>query len=309
MRRELTHSDVKLASTVLLAFIIAGCSLTLPFAGSVSSNGPAFSITNTSTSNLLGGPNGIVGASDGAGYGVLGISKIGIGVNGRGGDTGVFGTSGSVGVHGISEGSGIGVIGGTNTGTGVYGESGTGTAVQAAIILGGAGNLFVGCVGPLAVCLQNMFRVDSTGKVFANGGYVTGGADVAEFIQASDSLQPGDVAEVDPNYPDRFRRSGTPNSTAVAGVISTDPGVTLNAKDAASSATDTRPQLALVGRAPVKVSTENGPIHPGDLLVASSIPGHAMRAPDEPAPGAVIGKALGRLGSGTGVIQMLLMLR
>jgi len=94
----------------------------------------------------------------------------------------------------------------------------------------------------------------------------------------------------------------------VAGVISTNPGASLGAVDPAG-AENTGPQLALVGTVPVKVSAENGAIRPGDLLVASSTPGHAMRAPANPAPGTVIGKALGNLESGTGIIQMLAMLR
>ena len=39
----------------------------------------------------------------------------------------------------------------------------------------------------------------------------------------------------------------------------------------------------MVGRVPVKATAENGAIRPGDLLVASAIPGHAMRGPANPA--------------------------
>jgi hypothetical protein len=65
----------------------------------------------------------------------------------------------------------------------------------------------------------------------------------------------------------------------------------------------------MVGVVPVKASAENGPIHPGDLLAASSIPGHAMKADPNPAVGTVIGKALEGLDEGTGVIRMLVMLQ
>ncbi len=82
----------------------------------------------------------------------------------------------------------------------------------------------------------------------------------------------------------------------------------MNAHEPASTG-NTGPQLALVGRVPVKVSAENGAIVPGALLVASSTAGHAMRAPTNPAPGTIIGKALGVLSEGTGVIEMLVMLR
>ena len=66
--------------------------------------------------------------------------------------------------------------------------------------------------------------------------------------------------------------------------------------------------LAVVGIVPCKVSAENGPIRPGDLLVTSSTPGHAMRDRD-PAVGTVLGKALEEMPSGTGVIKVLVTLQ
>jgi hypothetical protein len=66
--------------------------------------------------------------------------------------------------------------------------------------------------------------------------------------------------------------------------------------------------LAVVGIVPCKVTAENGAISPGDLLVTSSTPGHAMRD-DDPTVGTVIGKALGSLGVGEGVIDVLVTLQ
>ncbi len=61
---------------------------------------------------------------------------------------------------------------------------------------------------------------------------------------------------------------------------------------------------------PCKISAENGPIQAGDLLVASSTPGHAMKGRDRNRMlGAVVGKALGPLPQGTGVIQVLVTLQ
>jgi hypothetical protein len=66
----------------------------------------------------------------------------------------------------------------------------------------------------------------------------------------------------------------------------------------------------ILGVVSCKVSAENGPIHPGDLLVTSATPGHAMRTDRESAwPGTILGKALGSLDSGTGVIQVLVTLQ
>jgi hypothetical protein len=59
---------------------------------------------------------------------------------------------------------------------------------------------------------------------------------------------------------------------------------------------------------PCKVSAENGTVRPGDLLVTSSTPGHAMRD-EKPEVGTVVGKALGTLASGTGVIEVLVTLQ
>jgi hypothetical protein len=56
--------------------------------------------------------------------------------------------------------------------------------------------------------------------------------------------------------------------------------------------------------AAVKVDAGNGSIEPGDLLVASSLPGFATSDPD-PRSGTTFGKALGELRAGSGVIPVL----
>jgi hypothetical protein len=113
--------------------------------------------------------------------------------------------------------------------------------------------------------------------------------------------------------PEHFRLCRQSYSTLVAGVVSSQPAITMANDDLKENdtgeRTDTRPLLALVGRVPVKASAENGPIAIGDLLVASSTPGHAMRGGPDPPAGTVIGKALQALPSGTGVIQMLVQAR
>jgi hypothetical protein len=68
--------------------------------------------------------------------------------------------------------------------------------------------------------------------------------------------------------------------------------------------------MAMVGIVPAKVSAENGPIRPGDLLVTGSAFGYAMKGTDRSRMlGAVIGKALGTLDSGTGVIEVVVTLQ
>jgi hypothetical protein len=156
---------------------------------------------------------------------------------------------------------------------------------------------------------HNVARIDPDGKGWFNGGTQMGGADVAECIASREALCPGDLVEIDRDCAGRFRLTATPYSSAVAGVVSTNPAVTINGTDAIDEFGGNRPRLALAGCVPVKVTAENGPIHPGDLLVASSAPGRAMRAPPNPAPGTIVGKALGSLEKGDGMIEMLVMLR
>ena len=67
--------------------------------------------------------------------------------------------------------------------------------------------------------------------------------------------------------------------------------------------------VAITGVVPVKVTAENGPIRPGDLLTSSSSVGKAMRAGMHPAVGTVLGKSLGFLSRRQGVITMLVMQR
>jgi hypothetical protein len=68
--------------------------------------------------------------------------------------------------------------------------------------------------------------------------------------------------------------------------------------------------MAMVGVVPTKVSAENGPIRKGDLLVSASLPGYAMKGTDRGRMlGAVLGKAMGSLDSGTGVIEVLVTLQ
>ncbi|MCA9753155.1 MAG: hypothetical protein KC591_13250, partial [Gemmatimonadetes bacterium] len=179
------------------------------------------------------------------------------------------------------------------------------------------------------------FRVWGDGDVSADGAYSAGGADFAEVVRVSrgaHSVEAGDVMVIDPNAERGFAQSSGARSTLVAGVYSTRPGVIASEHDWDRLAEDVglarlspdgeleavKPlevakrvnevPLAVVGIVPCKVSAENGPIRAGDLLVTSATPGHAMRD-DEPRAGTIVGKALGDLSSGTGVITILVTLQ
>jgi hypothetical protein len=169
-----------------------------------------------------------------------------------------------------------------------------------------------GASGSIAVFQSagvNVARIDKTGKGFFNGNIQSSGADVAEVVPTAGSVpEPGDVVEIDPSAPNRFRLSTGANNPRVAGVITTDPGLMMNTHGA-TEGDPVGPGLALVGRVPVKTTLEGGAIRIGDLLVAARTPGRAMRAPAHPEPGTVIGKALQASTTSTDVIEMLVMLR
>jgi hypothetical protein len=146
------------------------------------------------------------------------------------GGAGVIGSSSGSGVLGMTSGgfflTGAGVVGTANSGIGVLGWSSSDVAGKFISDSGGA--LLVGISFPLNV---NRFRVDATGKVFANGGFQGSGADFAESVEPSGTksgYQLGDVLVIDPSKRRAVGLSAEPYSTRVAGIYSTKPGMLAN---------------------------------------------------------------------------------
>ncbi len=156
---------------------------------------------------------------------------------------------------------------------------------------------------------SNVARIDKTGRGFFNGGTQASGADIAELFAVEGdrtAYEPGDVLVISTASNRTMEQSTEPYSTLVAGVYATKPGVILTERGIDEDVSDLV-HLGVVGVIPTKVTAENGPIARGDLLVTSSLPGHAMRGTDrDRLPGAVVGKALEPFdGDGTGVIRVL----
>ncbi|HEY1499117.1 MAG TPA: hypothetical protein VGF88_06035 [Acidobacteriaceae bacterium] len=185
-----------------------------------------------------------------------------------------------------------------------------------------SGNVGIGTTNPGAT-----FEVNGNVKLTANSGAsitfadgttqstaytgVSCGGDFAESVDVTGQrkkYEPGDLLVIDPEHPGEFQEAFQPYSTLVAGIYSTKPGY-VGRRLTGPKSPDEVP-LAMVGIVPVKVTTESGPIRTGDLLVASSTPGRAMKGADRSRlTGAVVGKALGDLDSGTGVIEVLVTLQ
>jgi hypothetical protein len=151
---------------------------------------------------------------------------------------------------------------------------------------------------------------DGTQQVTAWTGVLCGG-DYAESMDVSGDRThygPGDLLVLDTEHSGKILKSIAPYSPVVSGIYATKPGVV--GRRQLSASRDSEVPMAMVGVVPTKVSAENGPIQIGDLLVSSSTPGHAMKGTDRSRMlGAVVGKAMGSLDSGTGVIEVLVTLQ
>jgi len=152
---------------------------------------------------------------------------------------------------------------------------------------------------------------DGTTQSTAWTGSLCGG-DYAESVEVSGDraqYEPGDVLVIASEITSDVAKSVEPYSTLVAGIYSTKPGLVGNRSTEQKRVAKQVP-MAMIGIVPVKVTAENGAIRRGDLLVTSSLPGYAMKGTDHNRMlGAVIGKALGSLESGTGVIEALVSLQ
>ncbi|MBI5064914.1 hypothetical protein HZA97_01640 [Candidatus Woesearchaeota archaeon] len=123
--------------------------------------------------------------------------------------------------------------------------------------------------------------------------------DYAELYPASESVEQGSLVSIDDSKEDLFVKTTRKSyDTSVIGIVSTSPAIVIEGgaiklMGGIYAHNPLKPAIAMAGRVPVKVTNENGPIKPGDLLVPSSTPGYAMRCPGRlECIGSVVGKAL-----------------
>jgi hypothetical protein len=294
-----------------------------------------FNVQNTSTlhfsralyglaSGATGQTTGVYGeteSTDNFAAGVAGIASA----TGGGWTNGVYGESAGVGGSGVyalasnTAGNGTGVSAESNAadGTGVFGTA-TATSGNTCGVKGQVSS-------PYGRALEGFASDPNAYGLYVGGGraYFAGAVDMAGTLEVTgyatfagghgdlaenyraEEVEPGDVVVIGPDG--KLVRCTRPSDTAVAGIVSTQPSMRLQGRiqDGAGVA-----PLALVGRVLCKVDASRASIKPGDLLVTSATPGHAMRCPSKrPMAGTVIGKALEGLDEGTGAIQVLVTLR
>src|SRR5262245_65002659 len=174
------------------------------------------------------------------------------------------------------------------------------------------------------------FWVDATGTTHTKVLEILGGADLSEKFDvvagdgpghgnaaghsdsrgaggAGESVEPGTVVSIDPTHEGRLVVSREPYDHRVAGIVSgaggVKPGMLMGQDGTVASGEH---PIALTGRVYCKATAAGGPIRPGDLLTTSSTPGCAMRVADPSrAQGAILGKAMGSLERGEGLVLVL----
>lgn len=207
-----------------------------------------------------------------------------------------FKTYGSGGFVFNNDGSTIGII--TDTGDVVLGASD-------ATNIGGAGLLAYG-----AICADDSLdTADDCIDAARSAGTVYGISssftidDIAEnFPTADSSMAPADIVSLDyrsipsganpEEYETEFVKKATSSDNAnLLGIISEKPAVLLGGwKQNRDPRSAKEVAVALSGRVPVKVTSQNGNIQPGDLITAGPIPGVGVKATSTSQ--SIIGKAL-----------------
>jgi hypothetical protein len=216
------------------------------------------------------------------------------------GGAGVFGKSKAwLGVHGISTGNGHGVLGET---TGEHAPGGVGVIGKSKNWIGVLGQ------GPIAGRFEG--NVEVTGDIRLLNADCAEDFDVAdselEKVEAGTVMVLAENGSLQPSYQEYDKK--------VAGIVSGasgyKPAIVLDRQQEQSQNKKDRLPIALMGKVYCKVDARYSSIEMGDLLTTSSTKGYAMKA-DDPmkAFGAVIGKALGSIKDGLGMIPVLVALQ
>ncbi len=171
-------------------------------------------------------------------------------------------------------------------------QFGTNATVRMTIM--NSGNVCVGVV----TCTK---KLGVSGTIGASGTITASTTpDLAETIPAAPDVGAADVVMADPAKAERVIKSNRAYNTAAIGVVSDGTSsFMINAYANQPDAPLTGKPVVLVGRVPVKVTSEGGSIRPGDLLTSASKPGYAMKATKA---GPTIGTALGFFDGSEGTV-------
>lgn len=248
-------------------------------------------------------------------------------------DSAIFEGSGNVGVGTTSPQHKLDIVGGGAYQQSIYSRSTDGGLTRIGLqntnrhwTISNYGSTFApNAVGMFAIADETAAAarlvIDTSGHVSVYGDFTSLGTivgnnvvakyqDVAEWVDAAEAAPAGTVVVVDDESRNRVRASAKPYDTAVAGVVSPQPGIVLGEQGVGKLL------IAHSGRVKVKVDARLGAVRAGDLLVTSPTPGHAMRSETVDVsgisvhrPGTLLGKALEPLPEGQGEVLVLLTLQ
>lgn len=247
---------------------------------------------STAKGNLFSPVNAAIYAFGQTGTGISGTSSVGVWANSTD-DRAVAGFStNNWGVSGDCTSAGTyGILGTPNEGMYAYSPNTAKPAGRFACATGG-------------------IAIDALGLVRVKTLQILGGADLAERFDVTGESEPGTVLAIDPSENGRLRTSDEAYSHRVAGVVSGANELNAGVVLSSDGRTEGTAAVALTGRVWVKCDATEAPIAAGDLLTTSSRAGFAMKAVDrDRAQGAVLGKAMTSLASGTGMVLVIVSLQ
>jgi hypothetical protein len=275
---------------------------------------------------------GVVGVSD-TGVGVWGANRSGRAVVGAVDEdgTGVWGEvkTGTGVVGAVHEGQGVGVSGRCDSGDGVVGVGRRGVVGMSPDYQGVYGHSVTnaGVVGE-SDQMHAVFAVTHSptsagiyatntaggqaalfdGDCVVTGDLVLAGADVAEQFDVAPGADVGPGSVVVLDGAGRLMPTSQAHDCRVVGIVSgagdRKPAIVLDRP--AEPRPQVRRPVAVIGKAWCLADASDVPVRPGDLLTSGRRPGHAQVAGNPiDAFGAVIGKALTGLESGTGQVLVL----
>ena len=252
---------------------------------------------------------GVYGKNTGqGGVGVAGVSSSGDGVR-------AVSTSGN-GVSAFSD-SGVAAYAKANGQPGVVGISASSDGVRAVSTSGNGLSAFsTSGTGLFAQGTPNAAYFQGTVVVTGDIQLVEGAGDLAEEFDLDHHAvaEPGTVMVFGDGA--GLRPATEAYDCRVAGVVTGAgryrPGLVLDRQSDIPTGIpkQDRGTVALVGKVYCKVDADPAPIRVGDLLTTSATQGHAQKAVHRDAAfGAVLGKAMGSLASGQGLIPILVTLQ